>query len=120
MKMKLPTVHCWSTDGGSGLYNTYDTPTVRRTKTARHFNDFILNRSIMSHQRLSSVVKRLPCVCVCVCVCMCVCMYVCMYFPIPIPIVYCNPKTITIMQHNYISEKLGNNGKPKRDADPAN
>src|SRR6218665_4010920 len=39
---------------------------------------------------------------------------------IPIPIVYCNPKTITIMQHNYISEKLGNNGKPKRDADPAN
>jgi len=33
---------------------------------------------------------------------------------------YCNPKTITIMQHNYISEKSGNNGKPKRDADPAN
>ena len=24
------------------------------------------------------------------------------------------------MQHNYISDKLGNNGKPKRDADPAN
>jgi len=24
------------------------------------------------------------------------------------------------MQHNYISEKSGNNGKPKRDADPAN
>src|SRR6218665_3995637 len=36
------------------------------------------------------------------------------------PIIYRNQKTITIMQHNYISEKLGNNGKPKRDADPAN
>ena len=24
------------------------------------------------------------------------------------------------MQHNYILEKSGNNGKPKRDADPAN
>jgi len=24
------------------------------------------------------------------------------------------------MQYNYISEKSGNNGKPKRDADPAN
>src|SRR6218665_308532 len=41
-------------------------------------------------------------------------------FPIPIPIVLLQPKTITIMQHNYISEKSGNNGKPKRDADPAN
>ena len=40
--------------------------------------------------------------------------------PIPIPIVLLQPKTITIMQHNYISEKSGNNGKPKRDADPAN
>src|SRR6218665_3096611 len=39
---------------------------------------------------------------------------------IPIPIVLLQPKTITIMQHNYISDKLGNNGKPKRDADPAN
>src|SRR6218665_4159897 len=33
---------------------------------------------------------------------------------------YCNPKTITIMQYNYISEKSGNNGQLKRDADPAN
>jgi len=36
------------------------------------------------------------------------------------PIVLLQPKTITIMQHNYISERSGNNGKPKRDADPAN
>ena len=33
------------------------------------------------------------------------------------PIVYCNPKTITIMQHNYISDKFGNKGKPKSDAE---
>src|SRR6218665_2281140 len=50
-----------------------------------------------------------------------VCMYViCMYIFFPIPIVLLQPKTITIMQHNYISEKSGNNGKPKRYADPAN
>ena len=46
--------------------------------------------------------------------------YTCIYIPIPIPIVLLQPKTITIMQHNYISEKSGNNRKPKRDADPAN
>jgi len=33
---------------------------------------------------------------------------------------YSNTKTITIMQHNYILEKSGSNGKHKRDADPAN
>ena len=33
---------------------------------------------------------------------------------------YCNPKTIAIMQNNYLLENSGSNGKPKRDANPAN
>jgi len=52
-----------------------------------------------------------------VCICMRVCMHIINF---QFQLLYCNPKPITIMQHNYILEKLGNNGKPKRDADPAN
>ena len=45
--------------------------------------------------------------------------FIIIFFPI-FQLYYCSTKTVTIMLHNYILEKSGSNGKPKRDAEPAN